>query len=595
VQASAPSIPIQLSGWRRVWREYRALTRDPIYFIALLLAILFIAIAILYPLLATLAEAISPAGAQTLADVLRRPVYHRIILNTLVMGLTVATLGTAIGFLFAYVQVRLAAPAWIKRAIHIAALVPVVSPPFAVAIAIIVLFGRSGFITSGLLGLRTDIYGLPGLTLAMTLSFFTVAYLNLAALMRGLDPALDEAATNLGANKWQTFRTVTLPLLIPGLAGSFLLLFVEAIADLSNPLVLGGNYTVLATRLYLAIIGEYDITAGAVLSVILLVPSIVLYFVQLRLVTRASVVTVTGRPTGRPQVVTDRRVVVPLVALALTMVGLIALIYLTILAGAFTISLGANNAFTLRNFEFVLLGYGAKAMFDTTGMSILATLCAGFLSMVIAFLVVRGRFSGRNLLDLGMMMGIAVPGTIYGIGYLLAFNSPTEIFGLAILPKLTGGAAVFGGALAIIMVYVIRSAPAGLRAGVAALQQIDPAIEEASISIGADQATTFRRVTLPLIRPALLTAMIYAFAHAMTTVSAILFLTTPQTRVMTQQILNETEAGRFGNAFAYVAVLIAIVLLAIGALYALIGPRDGKGAAPASRPLTVAPESSLAP
>lgn len=556
-------------------REYRTLTRDPAFFIALIITTLFVLVAILYPLGATLAEAVSPAGAEVLADVLHRPVYHRIILNTLVMGLMVATIGTATGFLFAYVQVKVAVPDWIKRLIHITALVPVVSPPFAVAIAIIVLFGRSGFITSGLLGLRTDIYGLPGLTMAMVLSFFTVAYLNLAGLMRGLDPALDEAATNIGASKWHIFRTVTLPLLMPGIAGSFLLLFVEAIADLGNPLVLGGNYTVLATRLYLAIVGEYDITTGAVLSVILLVPSVLLYFLQLRLVTRASVVTITGKPTGRAQQVTDRRAVIPLISITLAIVFLVALVYLTIIAGAFTISLGANNTFTLRNFAYVLLGYGAEAMFDTTTMSVIATLITGLLSMVIAFLVVRGKFAGRNVLDLGTMMGIAVPGTIFGIGYLLAFNSPTTLFGVPIIPKLTGGAAIFGGALAIVMVYVIRSTPAGLRSGVAALQQIDPAIEEASISVGGDQATTFRRITLPLIRPALLTAMIYAFARSMTTVSAILFLTTPQTRIMTQQILNETEAGRFGNAFAYVVVLVVIVLIAIGALFALIGNRSG--------------------
>ncbi|MFN3705856.1 MAG: ABC transporter permease [Thermoflexales bacterium] len=551
------------------------MTRDPALLIALLVATLFVLIAVVYPLAATLAQAVSPEGARVLGDVLGRPVYHRIILNTLVMGLAVAAIGTAVGFLFAYVQVRLAAPAWLKRLIHLVALVPVVSPPFAVALAIIVLFGRSGFITSQLLGLRPDIYGLPGLTLAMTLSFFTVAYLNLAGLMRGLDPALDEAATNLGASKWHVFRTVTLPLLVPGIAGSFLLLFVEAIADLSNPLVLGGNYTVLAARLYLAIVGEYDITTGAALSLVLLVPSVVLYFVQLWLASRASVVTVTGKPSGRLQLIADRRVVIPLITAALLIAALVVLIYLTILAGAFTVSLGANNAFTWRNFEFVLLGYGSKAMSDTTTMSMIATLVAGLLSMVIAFLVVRGKFPGRSALDLGTMLGIAVPGTIFGIGYLLAFNKPTTLLGVTLLPKLTGGAAILGGALAIVMVYVIRSAPAGLRAGVSALQQIDPAIEEASISIGADQAVTFQRITLPLIRPALLTAMIYAFARSMTTVSAILFLTTPQTRIMTQQILNETEAGRFGNAFAYVTVLVAIVLLVIGALFALIGNRSG--------------------
>lgn len=563
------------SALRKSLNQYRRIAQDPALLVGLLASALFIVVAILYPLATMLSEGVSAEAVPIFADVLRRPVYRGIILNTLVMGLAVATIGTAIGFLFAYVQVKVAAPGWVKHLIHVTALVPVVSPPFAVAIAIIVLFGRSGFITSGLLGLRTEIYGLPGLTMAMVLSFFTVAYLNLTSLMRGLDPALDEAATNIGASKGHIFGTITLPLLLPGIASSFLLLFVEAIADLGNPLVLGGNYTVLATRLYLAIVGEYDITTGAVLSILLLVPSVLLYFVQLRLVARASVVTITGKPTGRMQPVTDQRAVIPLVAAALAVAFLIALIYLTLVAGAFTISLGANNTFTLRNFEYVLLGYGSEAMADTTIMSAIATVIAGLLSMVIAFLVVRGKFPGRNALDLGAMLGIAVPGTIFGIGYLLAFNSPTTIFGVPILPKLTGGAAVFGGALAIVMVYVIRSTPAGLRSGVSGLQQIDPAIEEASVSIGGDQATTFRRITLPLIRPAFLTALIYAFARSMTTVSAILFLTTPQTRIMTQQILNETEAGRFGNAFAYVVVLIAIVLAAIGILFALIGNRSG--------------------
>ncbi len=571
---------------RKALGQYRRVWQDPALAIGLAVSLLFILVAILYPLAVTLREGVSPQALEIFADVLSRPVYHRIILNTLALGLTVAAVGTAVGFLFAFVQVKVAAPAWVKRLIHIAALVPVVSPPFAVAIAIIVLFGRSGFITSGLLGLRVDIYGLPGLTLAMTLSFFTVAYLNLSSLMRGLDPAMDEAATNLGAGKWRIFRTVTVPLLLPGIASSFLLLFVEAIADLGNPLVLGGNFTVLATRLYLAIVGEYDITTGAVLSILLLVPSVLLYFAQLRLVARASVVTITGKPAGQAQPLTDPRAVVPLVGAALLVTLLIALVYLAIVAGAFTVSLGANNAFTLRNFEFVLLGYGSAAMLDTTVMAAIATVAAGLLSMIVAFLVVRGKFPGGSALDLGAMLGIAVPGTIFGIGYLLAFNSPTVVFGVTILPKLTGGAAIFGGALSIIMVYVIRSMPAGLRSGVSALQQIDPAIEEASVSIGGDAATTFRRVTLPLIRPAFLAALVYAFASSMTTVSAILFLTTPSTRIMTQQILNETDAGRFGNAFAYVVILIAIVLAVIGLLFALIGNRSGaeRDAARAGKP-----------
>ncbi|HLU10094.1 MAG TPA: ABC transporter permease subunit, partial [Oceanobacillus sp.] len=132
-----------------------------------------------------------------------------------------------------------------------------------------------------------------------------------------------------------------------------------------------------------------------------------------------------------------------------------------------------------------------------------------------------------------------------------------------------------GGAIVIVLVYVTRSVPAALRSGMSALAQIDPAIEEASVSLGANSARTFRKITLPLIRPAFLAGLIYAFARSMTTISAIVFLTTPQTKIMTQQILNEVENGRYGNAFAYCTLLIVIVLVAIGGLYLLVGSRTG--------------------
>jgi iron(III) transport system permease protein len=305
--------------------------------------------------------------------------------------------------------------------------------------------------------------------------------------------------------------------------------------------------------------------------VLLLVPSVIVYLVHRHYAERVSVVSVTGKPTGRPTELTSRPISLALVALATAVAGLVLLLYLTVLAGSLVPLLGINNTLTLANFQYVLFGYGLDAVTDTTFLAAIATPLAGLLGVVVAFLIIRGRFRGRGPLDFAMMLGVAVPGTVFGIGYLLAFNTPVQVAGVTILPKLTGGAAIFGGALAILLVYVVRSAPGGLRSGTAALQQIDPSIEEASVSLGADQATTFRRVVLPLIRPAFLTGLIYSFARSMTAISAVIFLTTPQTRIMTQQILNETDAGRYGTAFAYCVLLIVIVLVAIGILYALVG------------------------
>ena len=559
-------------------RRLNTIVQDPLLAVVLAVVVFFVLVAIILPLLAMIGESVSEEGLSLFQRYFTDPVYQSIILNTLVLGVVVALIGTAVGFLFAFVQVKLDVP--FKRFMHIAALVPVISPPFAVATAAIVLFGRSGSVTRGIFGVRYDIYGLDGLTLVMTLSFFTIAYLNIRGMMQALDPALDEAATNLGANNWRVFRTVTLPMLAPGIAGSFLLIFVEAIADLGNPLVMGGNYEVLATRIYVTIIGLYNTTGAAVLSVILLIPSLTVFLVQRYWISRISVVSVTGKPSGTPQTIKHPLIRWPLFALNMFICLLIVLIYGMIFHGAFVQVPGVRWNWTMEHFDFVINGIGAQAIRDTTLLSIVATPAAGLIGMIIAYLVIRKTFVGRNLLDFATMLGIAVPGTIIGIGYILSFNNPLTVAlpvvgEITVIPKLTGGQAVFGGALAIVVVYIIRSVPAALRAGTAALSQIDPSIEEASISLGADNARTFRRITLPLIRPAFLAGLIYAFARSMTTISAIIFLTTPQTKIMTQQILNEVENGRYGNAFAYCVILIGIVMVAIGILYFAVGSRTG--------------------
>ncbi|GAB77114.1 putative ABC transporter permease protein [Austwickia chelonae NBRC 105200] len=512
---------------------------------------------IVHPLVQIFASAFSAEGATVLTGLFTSPVNRGIVLNTLVLGTLVGALGTGIGFLLAYVQTRVDVPG--KRALHLLALMPIVSPPFAVATAVITLFGRRGIITHGLFGVEYDLYGLTGLTLVLALSFFPVAYMNFKGLLEALDPSLDEAAANLGASRWRIFWTVTLPMLAPGFASSFLLLFVEAIADLANPLVIGGDYTVLASRAFIAITGEYDVRSGSAYSLALLVPAVLVFLVQRYWVGKKSVVTVTGKPAGRPTTVAGGASRILLGGAAWAIASLVALIYATVLVGAFVQILGVNNTPTLDNFRYVLSGIGNKSITDTTLLALIATPLAGLLGMVIAWLVVRKLRHGAAWLDFLGMLGLAVPGTVVGIGYAIAFNQPLIAGGRMWLPALSGGAALFGGSIAIVMVYVIRSMPSGQRSGVAALQQIDPAIDEASASLGADSITTFRKVTLPLIRPALLSGLIYAFARSMTTLSPIIFITTPHTQIMTKQILSEVDAGRFGNAFAFCTLLILIV------------------------------------
>jgi iron(III) transport system permease protein len=621
------------------------------------------------------------------------------------------------------------------RFLHFATLVPTISPPFAIAIATILLFGRAGLITREWLGMRfgptsNDIYGLDGLMFVQIVTFFPVAYLILRAMLERVDPAMEEAALNLGASRLHVFRTVTLPLLIPGIAGSFLLLFVESLADLGNPLLLGGNANVLATEIFLAVNGQFDQQRGAAFSLVLLLPTLAVFLLQRYWVNKRSYISVTGKPTGGHVSVRDPLIRWPAVGITLLTILLIGLLYGSILVGSFTRLWGIDYSLDFQHYS-VALSRGLTPILATTFLSAVATPLAGLIGVVIAYLVVRKTFAGKETLDFVSNLGAAVPGTILGIGYIIAFIRPplllvTATFlalawymiwgalqdarwrwgifavGLALggalwwsaplfagplwlialaLPLLALGAllaragarsigwllagpgiylllslleplltaplATFGrtiggdsakllvaladmigvffrvpsafvgfttlaiGALAlqhprmsnrlrqiagaivvglafalifvgeplalvgtpyiVIMAYAVRSLPASVRAGMAALQQIDPAIEEASINLGADAQTTFRKVTVPLIRPALLAGLVFAFARHMTSLSAIIFLTTPKWPILTVWILSEVEQGGLSTAAAYSVILITIVLGAIMLMYALIG------------------------
>lgn len=552
--------------------------QDPVTLAITSLAVLLLLMLVGLPLLRILAEAFTAGGVEVLTGLLASSTNRTIVLNTLVLGCVVGAVGTLVGFVLAYVQARVEFRG--KRLFHLICLMPIVSPPFAVATASITLFGRNGIISTQVLGQQWNIYGLPGLSLVLTLSFFPVAYMNLLGMLRSLDPAMEEAASSLGAGRWTIFRTVTLPMVVPGIAASFLLLFVEAIADLANPLVIGGDYTVLASRAYIAINGEYNTAAGAAYSLVLLVPSLLVFVLQRYWSNRSSTVTVTGKPTGSFKMVRDNRTRVPLLLGAMALLGLVVTVYTAVFCGAFVEILGVNNSFTLRHFEYILSGIGNDAMIDTTILALIATPIAGVLGMVIAWLVAVRLRRGAAIMDFVGMLGLAVPGTVIGIGYLVTYNVPVALFGVNVVPALAGGGAIAGGAIAIVMVYVARSTPAGLRSGVASLQQVDKAIDEASTSLGASGLQTFRRVTLPLIRPAFLAGLTYAFSRSMTTLSPIIFITTPHTKIMTSQILAEVDAGRFGNAFAFCVILIAIVLSVTGLMNLLVKNRSVRVGAP---------------
>ncbi|MDX9824065.1 MAG: ABC transporter permease subunit, partial [Sphaerochaeta sp.] len=290
---------------------------------------------------------------------------------------------------------------------------------------------------------------------------------------------------------------------------------------------------------------------GAALAFILLVPSVSAYLLQKYWVSKKQYVTVTGKPTQSSNDVvspTARRL---LFVVCCLIAACIILVYASIVWGAFAESWGNSNKLTLQNFVYVWR-VGFESVLDTLVIAGLSTPLAGTIGMVIAFLVVRKQFWGRKFMEFSSMLSFALPGTVVGIGYILAFNQhPFYLTGTLLI---------------LLLNFIFRYLPVGVQGGVAVLKQIDPSIEEAAIDLGADSNKTFRKVTLPLMIPAFFSSLIFSFVRSMTAISAAIFLVSARWKLMTVQIMSQVESGRIGAAAAFSLILVAIILAAMAVI-----------------------------
>ena len=538
--------------------ELRAMARDPL--LAVLLAAIAIAVAVfvVYPLVRVLLASFQVDGDWTLQgylDISERRLYRNALINSLGVGALVGVASVLVGYLAAFVMTRLDVPG--KTILHYVTILPIVSPPFVSAVSILFLFGFNGLVTRQLLGIEDfSIYGFHGVVLSQIFTFAPIAYLSLRGVLASISPTLEDAALNVGATRWQTFVKVSLPLSLPGIAGAFLIVFIESMADFGNPLVpAGAAFPMLAPQAYLEITGSFNLSRGATLAVVLLIPSLSAFAIQRWYLSKRQYITVTGKPTASSSKIVSTPVKWLLWGVLVAFAGLVAAFYAVILVGAFTRVWGFDYTPTLAHFAYVF-DIGLQSVKDTLIVAIITTPISGLLGMLIAFLVVRRSFPGRATLEFAAILPFAVPGTVVGIGYILAFNDRPLL--------LTGTLAI------LVLAFVFRYVPVGIQSGIAVLRQIDPSIEEAAHNLGADGLTTFRKVTLPLIAPAFFSGLVYAFVRAMTAISAAIFLVSANWNLMTVQILNQVGSGRLGVSAAFSVVVIVVVLIAIAIIGAFV-------------------------
>lgn len=505
--------------------------------------------------------------------------------NTVFLGILTAVFSTGLGLAFALIATR--SNFRYKGLLRVMSILPIITPPFVISLALIVLFGRTGAVTQFLfenfdIPRSRWIYGLPGVLMSQVLSFTPIAFLVLVGVVEAVSPSLEEASQTLGAKARQTFTTVTWPLMRPGVASALLLGFIESLADFGNPLVLGGNYEVLSTQIFFAVVGaQHDPGRAAVLAVILLVFTLTAFWFQNRWLGDKTYVTVTGKGDAGvpPPLPNGVRWACYLTVIPWTIFT--AVIYGIILVGGFVRDIGRGDmTFTWRHyldafriettdFGLFLSGSAWNSFITTVEVSALSAPLTAVIGILTAWLLARQRFAGRGSFEFLTMMSFAIPGTVIGVSYIIAFNvPPVEITGTGLI---------------LIICFVFRNMPVGTRAGMAALAQIDKSLDEASLTLGGRSATTLRRVLLPLLRPAIIATLVFSFVHAMTAVSAIIFLVSARYNMATAYIVGRVEGGEYALAIAYSTVLIVVMLLAIGLIQLVVGRRKlGRRAAVAA-------------
>lgn len=544
---------------RTAWARWRAI--DPLRFLVVVVLWLLLGVFVLYPLIGLVGRALSDDSGFTLAPLVAA-IHSRSNLrafgNSLLLATLVGISGTILGFVFAFAVERTQAPKAWMRLLDVATLLPLISPPFTTSIAFVFSFGPRGFITHDVLGLsNATVYGMPATWAAETLTYFPLAYMALRPMLAGIGGDLEEMAFSLGSSRWRVFRTVTLALTVPGLANAFLLLFAASLADFATPLILAGNdFPVLPTEAFLQITGMFDLKGGAMLSLLLLVPAAIVYFLQRYVVARRRYVTMTGKGrAGASRSGVGPWTGIALLSFCVMVVLFILYLYALLLMASLVTSFGANHTPTLAHYR-VIFTEGWPAIEDTLIIALVGMPIGGLYGVVAGYLIARTRFVGRHAMEIVTMLNYALPGTIVGIAYLVAFNEPPLL--------LTGTAAI------IIAAYVFRYSPTGIRTTVALLEQIDRSIEEASFSLGASSLTTFRRIMLPLIMPAFFAGLSVVFIRSMTAISATIFLVSINWTLVTVRILENMTELSLGPAAAFSVFVIAVVIAVTAALNAVL-------------------------
>lgn len=482
------------------------------------------------------------------------PYYSRALLNSLVVSiggtLGAVVLGVPLAFFTTRYRIRGSA------GLSTLATLALLTPPFLGAYAWIVMLGRNGFLRQILATIGIEIptiYGPMGIIIVYTLQFYPFVYLLTSGGLQTVDRSLEEAAENLGARPWKKFFKVTMPLVIPSITSGALLAFMLSLANFGTPMIIGGRYRVLPTmayNMYTSEVATRPAMASTISIILVLAASIAIFLQRYAASRRKYASMLLNRPVVL-QLKGIKNFLAHLVSYAIVALSTIPMVIVIIFAFRNTSGPVFTDGFGLDSFRRVIVEV-PQAISNSLFFSITAVILIVLVGTLLGFVVSRRRNPATGVLDTLLMTPYILPGTVLGIGFIVTFNSPPIV--------------LYGTATIIILAYFIRRLPYSVRSAVSILQQIDPALEEAGVSLGAPPARAFRKIALPLMLPGILSGAILSWITAINELSASILLYVGGTITMPIRIYLSVMDGYFGPGSAMATILLLATGLALLAL-----------------------------
>ena len=440
-----------------------------------------------------------------------------------------------------------------KKFIHIFIIMSLMSPPFIGAYSWIMLFGRSGLVTKFFEGfgiILPSIYGKLGIILVFTFKLFPYVYLYTSGAMGSIDSSLEEAAENLGSNKLRRLRTITLPVIMPSIAAGAIMVFMTSLADFGTPMLIGEGYMVLPVLVYNEYMSEIGGNAhlASALSVVVVCCSTAVLLVQKYFVFKKNYVMTAMRPPKEEEVHGMKRFLISFPVMLVTFIGILPQIVVVVSSFIKSDFTGFQKGFSLDSYITIFNRLWTNIR-NTYVFSTTAIIFIIILGMLISYIVVRQKGLAGQIMDLLIMFPFVIPGAVLGISLIVAFNKEPLI--------LTGTAAIM------IIAFVVRKLPYTVRSGSAFLQQMDPSVEEASISLGVSPMKTFFKVTARLMAPGILSGAILSWITCINELSSSVMLYGGKTSTISVAIYTEVVRNSYGTAAALASILTLTTVVSL--------------------------------